>query len=312
MEIDAFIFDFVRYYCDMKRRIIFITIFLLISSSLLQASATDRNVIEVVSVEQITQGPYSVGDIVTFKVNYTDSTNIGADLVIIKGAGTKNFCLSQDSQSFGSPILWNREIDPPADQPIMGIRWQAESSLDTFGRTHAIISSFVVPCRLDNSLALKRVSVNNYKNVHGSISISPEKLNDIASLFNLNIYTNPSDLLNLAEEVGLPKLSDKVTLTNIPKNPRIGRKYLLPRLTQNGVPISWLADSMGACSISYDTFEGDIGGSLLIQKKGTCYLLSSTMPNDKYKSPIYKANIKFKLMNSESTKRIIGVYTVKN
>ena len=280
-------------------------------SSLTQASATDRNVIEVVSVEQITQGPYSVGDIVTFKVNYIDSTKLGADLVVIKGVGAKNICLSQESPSFSMPAAWNREIDPPVDHPIMGIRWQAQAGLNTYGRTFALVSGFIVPCRIDNSLGLKRVNVMNYKNVQGLLTISQEELSESTSLVNLNIDIKPSDLLNLSKDIGFVKLSDKVSIGNIPKNPRIGKQYSLPRLSQGGVPLSWFADSMGACSIFHDTFEGDIGGNLKIHKKGTCFLLSSPMPNDKYKSPTYKANVQFKAMNSESTKRFIGVYTVK-
>ena len=295
----------------MMRKRIILTICSFIIISITQASATDRNIIEVVSVEQITKGPYSVGDIVTFKVNYTDSTKLGADLVVIKGVGAKNICLSQESQSFAMPTAWNREIDPPVDHPNMGIRWQAEADLDTYGRTYALISSFIVPCRIDNSLELKRVSVKNYKNVQGLLSISHEGLNDSSSLANLKIDANPSDLLNSSRDVDLAKVSDKVSIGNIPKNPKIGKQYLLPRLSQGGVPMFWYADSPGACSISYGTFQGDIGGNLKIHKKGTCFLLSSPMPNDKYKSPTYKANVQFKSMNSESTKRMIGVYTVK-
>lgn len=275
-----------------------------------QAYANDRNSIEILSLEQVTTGPYSVGDLVTFKVGYRDSTKIGANLIVLKGAGAKNICLSQDAQAFTSPQIWNREIDPPIDHPIHGITWQSVQGFDTYGREFELISGFVVPCKIDNESGLKSLSVLNYKNVRGFISSSQNE-NHNAMLNGLKIEVKQTDLLFQANELTTLKKSDKISLLNIPKNPKVGKSYALPRLTQNGVPVFWFADALGSCSVSYNTFLGDIGGNLNIAKPGKCFVYSATMPNGVYNSPIFLAKVKFKLLNEDSSIKNFGIYIVK-
>ena len=149
---------------------------------------------------------------------------------------------------------------------------------------------------------MKRVEIIDETGLSDIIGIGT--LSNI-SINELMIETNPTDLFTPIGEIKPKKIEDKVFLKNIPKNPKLGLKIDLPRLTQGGAPIYWKANQ--SCSIEYKTFLSDLGGILKFNKLGNCELMPKVMLTDKFNLPKYIANVKMKEFKDGNDVTVVGV-----
>lgn len=261
------------------------------------AHADNANPPKIVSIEQITTGPYSVGDIVSFKINYTGG-NPGIKLIEISGAGSSTSCVSQSANLLALSKLYSVIS-------VANLNWEKGKSLQTDISNSRIVSGFVVPC---TGRAPRSLTITDETDLVDSISEFGAPFTG-GNLSSLNIETTPTDLLTPIGEIKPVKISDAVSIKNIPKSPKAGSKYELPRLTRGGAPIFWKVN--GNCSIDYKTFKGDIGGTISFKKFGKCELLPSAMVNDKFKLPKYTANIKMQEFKDDDIVTVVAVFSVK-
>jgi hypothetical protein len=259
--------------------------------------ADNANPPKIISIEQITSGPYKVGDIVSFKINYTGG-NPGIKLIEIAGAGSNTSCVSQSANLLSISKL-------SSVLPVATLNWEKGKSLETNVSNSRIVSGFVVPCtgRFPRSVTITdetelRDAISDFSMPFTGGNLSP-----------LDIQALPTTLFTPVGEIKPVKVSDSVSIKNIPKNPRVGSKYDLPRITQGGAPIFWRVN--GNCTIDYKTFKGDIGGTLKFKKSGKCELLPSAMFNDKFYSPKYTANIKMQEFKDDDVVTVVGVFTAR-
>jgi len=253
-------------------------------------SADNANPPKLVLVEQVTKGPYSIGEIVTFKISYTGG-NPGIRSITIRGAGSNETCLAsatnlQNNGSDGYELVWNKDKNAK------------HIFLDPIE-----VSAIVVPCKRTNGFysgltivdetGLQDI-VNNY-DYYGSNRIA-----------NLKIEVKPSDLFTPLGVIKPVKIKDSISIKKIPKNPKANTKYELPKFTQGGVPVVF--GGSGSCLVNKTTFQEDLGGTLQFTKAGYCKLFVMVMETDKYLFPIFKANVKFPVVKFQT---VIGTYQVR-
>jgi hypothetical protein len=268
----------------------------LVFSAINPAIADNANPPKIVSVEQVTKGPYTIGDIVTFKINYTGG-NPGIKGIEIRGAGSRNTCLSQSANLIsraGFVSLF----------PLASVKWEKGKSIATPYSSSSLVSGFIIPC--DQNRDLWQVSILDETGLTDSISWGPFSTGIPSYLV---VESIPTDFNTPIGEIKPKKIGDKVLIKNIPKTPKVGSKYELPRVTQGGLPIYWNAG--GGCVIEYQTFLIDIGGTLKITKPLACNLRAEVLINDKFNSPQYSANIKFQGLKGGNSTSTSGVYKAK-
>jgi hypothetical protein len=104
--------------------------------------ADNANPPKLVLVEQVTKGPYSIGEIVTFKISYTGG-NPGIRSITIRGAGSNETCLAsgtnlQNNGSDGYELVWNKDKNAK------------HTFLDPIE-----VSAIVVPCKRTNGFLVE-------------------------------------------------------------------------------------------------------------------------------------------------------------
>lgn len=272
-------------------------LFSLLFFGITPAAADNSNPPKITSIEQITSGPYKVGDIVSFKINYTGG-NPGIKLIEISGAGSNTTCVSQSANLFSLSKL-------SSVFPVASLNWEKGKSIETDVSNSRVVSGFVVPC---TERFPRSVTITDETELRGTISdfSSPFTGGDLSSL---DIQALPTSLFTPIGEIKPLKMSDSVSIKNIPKSPRVGSKFELPRITQGGAPIFWRVN--GNCSVEYKTFKGDIGGTLKFKRSGKCELLPSAMFNDKFNLPKYTANIKMQEFKEDGIVTVVGVFNVR-
>jgi hypothetical protein len=252
--------------------------------------ADNANPPKLVSIEQVTNGPYSIGEIVTFRINYTGG-NPGIRSIVIRGAGSNETCLAsgtnlQNNGSDGYELVWNKDNN------------EKYMYLDPI-----LVSAIVVPCRRTNGFYAGLTIVDetglqdivNYYDYYGS--------NRIAKL---KIEVKPSDLFTPLGVIKPAKIKDSISIKKIPKNPKANTKFELPKFTQGGVPVVF--GGSGSCLVNKTTFQADLGGTLQFTKAGYCKLFAMVLETDKYLFPIFEANIKFPVVKFQT---VIGTYQVR-
>jgi hypothetical protein len=281
-----------------RQKLIYVTISLLLInlSAFDKAIADNANPPKIISIDQVTKGPYSVGDVVTFKVNYSGG-NPGIKSIEILGAGSKTTCISQSANLLGMPALGGILSVSP-------LRWIKNESLNNTYSGDKFLSGFVVPCQ--GAFNIQRVEITDETGLSDTVGVGTLST---VSLSNIMIETNPTDLITPIGEIRPKKIEDRVSLKNIPKNPKVGNKIDLPRLTQGGVPIHWKANL--SCSIEYKTFLTDLGGILKFNKSGNCELMPKVMLTDKFNLPKYTANVKMRDFKDGNDVTVVGVYKVR-
>jgi hypothetical protein len=222
------------------------------------AKADNANPPRITSVEQVTTGPYSVGDIVTFKVGY-EGGNPGIQEIRIEVN-----CIRNSGSVQGGP-------------ESNSISWSDGEKLTNLSGG-GLISGTVIPC-LQSELFPYQVTIidkTRLQSVWDRVKLESQP--------SLKFIINESDLLPTpAGEVKPIKIKDTVSIKNIPKTPLPGSTYKLPRFTDNGAPLTWRGSA--GCSITWDTFLGDLGGNLNIKGPGICSLRFSSTGGDKYRQP---------------------------
>ena len=194
----------------MKRSVkIFALVISVFITSASPVSADNANPPKLVSVEQVTKGPYSIGEIVTFKISYTGG-NPGIRSITIRGAGSNETCLAsatnlQNNGSDGYELVWNKDKNAK------------HIFLDPIE-----ISAIVVPCKRTNGFysgltivdetGLQDI-VNNY-DYYGSNRIA-----------NLKIEVKPSDLFTPLGVIKPVKIKDLISIKKIPKNQILTIRY---------------------------------------------------------------------------------------
>ena len=181
----------------MTRRIEIVTLAIILLVALTPSVIADNaNPPKLVSVEQVTSGPYSIGEIVTFKISYTGG-NPGIRSITIRGAGSIETCLAsatnlQNNGSDGYELVWNKDKNAK------------HIFLDPIE-----VSAIVVPCKRTNGFysgltivdetGLQDI-VNNY-DYYGSNRIA-----------NLKIEVKPSDLFTPLGVIKPVKIKDLISI----------------------------------------------------------------------------------------------------
>jgi hypothetical protein len=253
------------------KKLLVLALSTVLSVSGLTAYADNSNPPLIQSFEEITTGPYSVGDLVTFKVSYVGG-NPGIKSIKISGAYNSNSCLSQTPST---------EVTGPLSGSQLTLGWtkQLAARNDNF----ELISGFVMPCLNEGSLP---TGVN--------VLIEDETGLKNGKLFPYTLSTVSDNFFTSVGEIKPKKIPDQISIKNIPKNPKKNSLYKLPRLTQGGVPVFWFVPTgsnnpkESVCSIQRP-FDGDLGGNIKFKKSGSCILNAWPMPTDKFAYPTYVA-----------------------
>ena len=258
--------------------------------------ADNANPPKIISVDQITAGPYAAGDIVSFRVNYTGG-NPGIKLISIRVGGSNDTCIIQSANLFTLP-------QPTRLFSLTNLKWEKGKSIESSFSNNKVVSGFVVPC-IDSQRLPGSVSIVDETDLSTEIGGIME-----ARISSLDFEVVPTDWITPIGEIKPTKINDSASIKSIPKSPRVGSKYELPRITKGGVPIYWKVN--GNCSVEYKTFLGDIGGTLKFKKSGRCELLPTVMPTDKFKEPKYSANVKVQEFREDNILTVVAVFNSRN
>ena len=238
------------------------------------AKADNANPPIVQSLEEVTSGPYSIGDIITFRVTY-DGGYPGIKSIKISGVNNSQTCVSQ-----GIPP---DNFDGRTVRSLSDLAWNSKSTVKKNSNNYELVSGFVLPCRkVSNSSTGAIVTIEDETGLQNSKFIS------------YTLTTISDDLFTPLGEIKPIKIADQISIKNIPKSPKKNTIYKLPRLTQGGVPVFWFVPAgqnnprESVCSIE-KTFEGDLGGSLKFKKSGRCILNAWPQLTDKFAYPTYSA-----------------------
>ena len=286
-----------------KAKIISITTILVLGIFVSPSYADNTNPPKFVSVEQVTKGPYSIGDVVTYKVNYTGG-NPGIRRINIYGAGSKESCVTSQ------PILFSSENSMGAAVSA-GLTWDTDRNFKSFYPEPFLISGVVMPCPRGN-YPIKYLSIVDSTGLGDALE--DKVVQGSSPLAALIIEVKPFDFITPIGEIKPIKIKDSVSLKSIPKTPKSKTSFDLPRLTQNGIPVSYFAN--GSCSIAHKTIiggdlssnkEGDLGGTITFNKAGPCNLTATPMWTDKYAFPIVVGGVKF----VQTKLSVMGLFNVK-
>jgi hypothetical protein len=243
-------------------------------STLSTANADNANPPKITSVQQITSGPYSVGDIVTFKVGYEGGYPGIAAIRIVVG------CLNNTDSVAGannSQIGWSKR----------------EKTTAYTG--NGLVSGYVIPCPLTETYP-SRVEIQDETGLRAILNWEELKLNS-----NLRLQINKSDLLPTPiGEIKPTKIPDEVTL-GVPSKVGLNQVYALPRLTKSGAPLFFRTMNKRVCEIGWETFQGDLGGNLRTLSPGICAIRVSVSSSDKYENPTIRTDKIIKPSKSSST-----------
>lgn len=258
----------------------FLLVISLLLGSVTPVHADNANPPKIISVEQITSGPYSVGDIVTFKVGY-EGGNPGIQNITIALKCVKNI---------GSIGDW--------------ISWEDGEKL-TSKSGNGLISGYVVPCQQSESFPW-RVTITDktqLRDVWDLIKLESQP--------SLKFIINKSDLLPtpVGEIKPANKLPDEVDL-GFPSKIRVNQSFNLPRLTRAGAPLFYGVMTKKNCQINWDTFLGDLGGKLTTTSAGICAIRIFNQPSDKYENPSIKTDKLIKPSKSSSV--IVNLSVIKS
>lgn len=259
------------------------------------SNADNANPPIVKSLEEITIGPYSVGDIITFKITY-EGGNPGIKSIKISGVNNSQTCVGQ-----GIPA---DNFDGQTVRSLSNLAWSNKSAVKKNSNNYELVSGFVLPCRKVNNSSTGAV-----------VLIEDETGLQNSKYFSYTLTTNSDDLFTPVGEIKPTKIADQISIKNIPKSPKKNIIYKLPRLTQGGVPVFWFVPTgknnpkESVCSIERP-FEGDLGGSLKFKKSGSCILNAWPQLTDKFTYPTYSA-LTALIIDERSGEKNSFVYKIK-
>jgi hypothetical protein len=257
-----------------EAKIILVSSFLVMGFFVSPSYADNANPPIVKSLEEVTTGPYSVGDIITFKVTY-EGGNPGIKSIKISGVNNSQTCVGQ-----GIPP---DNFDGQTLRLLSILTWINRTVVKKNSDNYQLVSGFILPCRkVSNSSTGAIVLIEDETGLQNS------------KLFSYTLTTISDDLFTPVGEIKPTKKADQISIKNIPKNPKKNVVYKLPRLTQGGVPVFWFVPAgqnnpkESVCSIERP-FEGDLGGRLKFKKSGNCILNAWPQLTDKFAYPTYSA-----------------------
>ena len=244
-----------------KAKIILMTSVLVVGLFDTPVQADNANPPVITSVEQITKGPYSIGDVVSYKVNFSGGEpSIEGITIFLK-------CL------FGVSI--NEEMI------------SSRSSKDYVYKSpdFKIVSGWLKPCS-QNIVQPTKATISDSTRLGSTL--------DLSSNTALSFEVVPSDL-SISTPVGEikpKKIADLIDLKVIPLSAKVKKSFILPRLTSGGVPIFWRTQTPNVCTIN-TAFRGDLGGTLVLNKPGNCSLPIASVLVEKFEFPkiITKAKV---------------------
>jgi hypothetical protein len=208
-----------------KAKIILLPSFLIVGFFVSPSYADNANPPIVKSLEEVTTGPYSVGDIITFKVTY-EGGNPGIKLIKISGVNNSQTCVGQ-----GIPP---DTFDGQTLRSLLNLTWCNKTVVKKNSDNYELVSGFILPCRkVSNSSTGAIVLIEDETGLQNS------------KLFSYKLTTISDDLFTPVGEIKPTKIADQISIKNIPKSPRKNTVYKLPRLTQGGVPVFWFAPAGG-------------------------------------------------------------------
>lgn len=261
--------------------------------------ADNANPPKVMSLEQVSNGPYTVGDIATFRINFTGG-NPGIRQAIIEVAALKNICLSNvlDHAVYGSyvtksEIIWYRDLKTKPTNPNV-----------------IEISGVVLPC----TLSPQRRSVRIIDETGLSAGLSDGANGDKNPVFEILLKETAPSLLTPVGEIKPIKINDELSIKNLPAATKKGKIFKLPRLSKNGVPVYYLAENnrnsrLKSCYV-VQNFSGDIGGTLHLVGDGDCRLTVMPILTDKFNYPTILHN-KLKKLKTDPTHESYFVISVR-
>ena len=278
-----------------KAKIILSTSVLVVGFLSTPTYADNANPPIVKSLEEVTTGPYSVGDIITFKVTY-EGGNPGIKSIKIGGVNNSQTCVGQ-----GIPA---DNFDGQRIRILQTLEWSNKSVVKKNSNNYELVSGFIVPCRkVSNSSTGAGVLIEDETGLQNS------------KFFPYTLTTISDDLFTPVGEIKPTKIADQISIKNIPKSPKKNIVYKLPRLTQGGVPVFWFVPTgknnpkESVCSIERP-FEGDLGGSLKFKKSGSCILNAWPQLTDKFAYPTYSAQTPLTI-DERSGEKNSFVYKIK-
>ena len=278
-----------------KAKIILLSSFLVVGFFVSPTYADNANPPIVKSLEEVTTGPYSVGDIITFKVTYEGGIP-GIRLIKISGVNNSQTCVGQ-----GIPP---DNFDGQSLRSLLNLTWSNKTVVKKNSNNYELVSGFILPCRkVSNSSTGAIVLIEDETGLQNS------------KPFSYTLTTISDDLFTPVGEIKPTKIADQISIKNIPKSPKKNTVYKLPRLTQGGVPVFWFVPTgknnprESVCSIE-KTFEGDLGGSLKFKKSGSCILNAWPQLTDKFAYPTYSAQTPLTI-DERSGEKNSFVYKVK-
>ena len=232
-------------------------------STLSTANADNANPPKITSVQQITSGPYSVGDIVTFKVGYEGGYPGLTEIRIVLG------CV-YNSHSLGGNI--NNYIG-----------WGKREKTTSYNG-NGLVSGYVAPCQ-QSEVQPSFIQITDETGLRANLNWEELKLNS-----SLKLQINKSDLLPTPiGEIKPTKIPDEVTL-GVSSKLGLNQVFALPRLTKSGAPLSFRTMTKRVCEIDWETFQGDLGGNLRTLSPGICAIRVGASPSDKYENPTIRTD----------------------
>jgi hypothetical protein len=265
------------------------------------SNANDAIPPKIVSVEQVTKGPYSIGDIVTLKLTATSDKDVITSWSIF-GVRSPEACLLSGAGSIGNldAHLQYSKFNSVGNSIYDLIHSKVYKSN---GTTTMLLTGIVLPCAFTWSDPLITLGDGKGKYFYANekeqwfyddvakTNVVSQGLGDLVSQLKFIIKT--SDLFISQGEPKPTKIDDQIDIKNIPKNPKLKKRFVLPKFTSGGAPIFWEAKST-VCEVEKKPFAGSLGVTLKIKGLGTCKLNNQVMVTDKFNLPSINANFEFK------------------
>lgn len=222
------------------------------------ALADSANPPKIISLQQVTSGPYKPGDLIKFMV------------------GTQG----------GYPGLKRIVI---IAECVEGLNWNVVSGENQGYFGGGLVTGYLSNSCSDGIHKVTQISVTDQTDLTAiSDGTSPD-----LGLSVLSYEVKHPIIEPLPGQVAKPLLPDFITLSKFPTT-YAGKKfsYALPRFSNAGQMIRWILQISGknTCNIKRE-FQGDLAGTFEITNKGTCIIGAQPIPLSKvYSVPSLKTN----------------------
>ncbi len=274
--------SYLGYYLAVRRSLLSILVMFLITFGLPSISNADSgNPPKLNSVEQLTNGTYRPGDVITFRVNYSGGN---------PGLGSISMRTECVEDIFSSYINWSRSYTSIRES----FGWF--QYIEPFDLTKINILSGVISNRCTNGLhRFWDAQIVDQTNLISNLDKEVEAPQGLT-------YTVAEAHLVQDGEIRPEPQNDEINLLNIPQKITLDsnsiKEFSLPRLSKNGQVLFWLSN--GSCKVIVP-FASDAGGKLRITSQGACGLKLKGLPQ------VHLFNLPEILSNSPFTKTSVGI-----